>query len=126
MSKCDVCNNKISILNKYKVLDGSVCLNCIRISNSFQTNTIEELKKYWSINESRLSVFTPTTTLKNLGSTPIYIDSTNELLIIGKQTKKLTDIVFSFSEIKNYSLEKKGEKIVTTKKGSINRALVGN
>ena len=43
MSKCDVCNNKISILNKYKVLDGSVCLNCIRISNSFQTNTIEEL-----------------------------------------------------------------------------------
>ena len=83
MSKCDVCNNKISILNKYKVLDGSVCLNCIRISNSFQTNTIEELKKYWSINESRLSVFTPTTTLKNLGSTPIYIDSTNELLIIG-------------------------------------------
>lgn len=126
MSKCDVCNNKISILNKYKVLDGSVCLNCIRISNSFQTNTIEELKKYWSINESRLSVFTPTTTLKNLGSTPIYIDSTNELLIIGKQTKKLTDIVFSFSEIKDYSLEKKGEKIVTTKKGSINRALVGN
>ena len=122
----DVCNNKISILNKYKVLDGSVCLNCIRISNSFQTNTIEELKKYWSINESRLSVFTPTTTLKNLGSTPIYIDSTNELLIIGKQTKKLTDIVFSFSEIKDYSLEKKGEKIVTTKKGSINRALVGN
>ena len=38
--------------------------------------------------------------IKNLGSTPIYIDSTNELLIIGKQTKKLTDIVFSFSEIK--------------------------
>ena len=89
MAKCDVCNNKIGIFNKYKVLDGFVCSSCISISNSFQTDTIEELKKYWAINDSRLSIFKPTTVLKGLGVTPIYIDTKNNLFIIGK--KPLTE-----------------------------------
>ena len=80
--KCAICNNKIGIFNKYKVLDGFVCSNCISISDSFQTDTIEELKKYWDINNSRLSIFNTTTVLKNLGTTPIYIDAKNNLFII--------------------------------------------
>lgn len=125
MAKCDVCNNKIGIFNKYKVLDGFVCSSCISISNSFQTDTIEELKKYWAINDSRLSIFKPTTVLKGLGVTPIYIDTKNNLFIIGKKNNKVKSIVYSFSEVNNYSVETIGEKTITNKKGAISRSIAG-
>lgn len=123
--KCAICNNKIGIFNKYKVLDGFVCSNCISISDSFQTDTIEELKKYWDINNSRLSIFNTTTVLKNLGTTPIYIDAKNNLFIIGKKNNKIKSIVYSFSEVNNYSIETIGEKTITNKKGTISRSIAG-
>lgn len=124
--KCNICNNKISVFNKYQVADGIICSNCIRISKSFQTDTIEELKKYWNINDSRLNIFNPTITLKNFGATPVFIDSKNKLFIIGKQKNKFKNIVYAFNEIKSYSFETFGEKTITKKKGTVSRAVVGN
>ena len=124
--KCDICNSKLGLFNKYDVINGTICSNCIRISKSYKTDTIENLRKYWSENDPRFSKFNATTTLKSFGSTPIIIDNDNKLFIVGKITNKPKNIVYSFREIKSYNYETIGEKTITKKKGTISRAVVGD
>lgn len=124
--KCDICNSKLGLFNKYDVINGTICSNCIRISKSYKTDTIENLRKYWSENDQRFSKFNATTTLKSFGSTPIIIDNDNKLFIVGKITNKPKNIVYSFREIKSYNYETIGEKTITKKKGTISRAVVGD
>lgn len=126
MSRCDICNNKLGIINKLKVSNGFICPHCSTISQSFKTDSIEDLKKYWDINHKRISIFNKTSVLKSLLSEIVTIDNNNKLFIIGKYEKlSIEPIVFSFNEISSYNFESIGAKSVTTKKGGISRAIVG-
>ncbi len=124
--KCDICNCKLGLFTKFNIVNGVACSNCIRISKSYQTNTIEELKEFWNINNERFLKFKPTTVLKGLGMAPVSIDIENKLFFVGKQNNKNQNIIYSFDEINSYNLGTIGEKTITQKKGVVSRAVVGD
>ena len=80
--KCDICNCKLGLFTKFNIVNGVACSNCIRISKSYQTNTIEELKEFWNINNERFLKFKPTTVLKGLGMTPVSIEKSKYYIFI--------------------------------------------
>ena len=125
-NKCNICNCKLSLFNKYNIVDGVICADCSRISQSYKENTIEELKDFWKINNERLLNFKSTSILKGLGATPIFIDTENKLFYIGKLDKKRKKIVYTFSEVTDYICDTIGDKTITKKKGTLKRAVIGN
>lgn len=77
-------------------------------------------------NQKRLSIFNPTRTLNQFGTSAITVDDENQLFIFGKKEKINTSvIVYSFSDILKYEVKEFGAKTVTKKKKGIGRAIVG-
>lgn len=124
---CPICGAKIGALTKHKVKDGEVCVICSMISESWRTESVADLQRYWNKNNERFSNFSPSQKLKSLMSEVVTIDDEHQLFIIGKydKMKNIRPTVYSFNEVDGYSFQKVGEKTITKKKGGIGRALVG-
>lgn len=118
---CDVCGAKLGLMNNYKISDGNICALCTTLCSSYQTESINNMKQYRQINKDRISSFSETQTLKNLGSEIVHIDSKHNLFYIGK----IINTIYSFDEIVNYGYDITELETTTKKKGGITRALVG-
>ena len=124
MSKCGVCGKNIGLLSSYKIYDGSICEECTKLSQSYNTETIENMRKYKAIEDSRKRLFKPGKRLKNFGTVEILIDNTNKLFKIGNSP------IYKFEELADFYLDQTpANTVVTTttkKKGGITRAIVGS
>ena len=69
--------------------------------------TVAKVKAAWDENNARLQVFNPNMTVTNLGCGYIFIDTEHKMACISNQ-KKLQphSIVFTFSELEEYRIEK--------------------
>lgn len=124
--KCDVCNSKIGLLDGIKISNGSICPNCAILCSSYKTETIENMKKYYELNNQRKALFSETQKLKTFLSTAIHIDNVHNLFYI--EPHKITNyFIYSFDEVIDYSYNEIEETRTTTTKtkGGITRAVIG-
>lgn len=124
---CDVCKRKIAIGGVIKAIDGIVCMKCAQISNcNFSDKNIyrkiNEIEKFYNINEKRKKLFKQEQVLKNFNSSVVYIDNTNKLFSINN-----VQIYYNFDDVVGYSEETVVGPTIskTKKKGGITRAIVG-
>lgn len=123
MSKiCNVCGTKLGLLGTFKIQDGLICLSCSKLCATWQTECIENIKKYRNDHQKRLSIFLEKQTLKSFGSEVIHIDTEHNLFYIGKDTFHR---IYKFDEIIDYGYDITELQTTTKKNGGITRALVG-
>lgn len=122
---CDCCGLKLHV-KPIQISDGGICGLCNTICTNSPMTTVSKVRAAWDENAKRLQNFNPNMTVTNLGCGYIFIDTANKMACISNQ-KKLgpQSIVFKFSELEEYRIEKVGEKTVTKSKGGITRAVVG-
>ena len=115
---CDCCGLKLHV-KPIQISDGGICGLCNTICTNSPMTTISKVKAAWDENAIRLQNFNPNMTETNLGCGYIFIDTANKMACISNQ-KKLGphSIVFKFSELEAYRIEKVGEKTIT-KTGAI-------
>ena len=122
--KCAVCNEKLS--TAIQINGGDICPVCNRLITHSPLCTVEQLKKAWEENHRRLEAFKPTMTVSDFGSGFLYIDSEQQMIYVSSIKKpKVEPIVFKFSEIDGFKIERAGQKTVTKTKGGVGRAVVG-
>lgn len=122
---CDCCGLKLHV-KPIQISDGGICRLCNTICTGSPMTTVAKVKAAWDENNARLQVFNPNMTVTNLGCGYIFIDTEHKMACISNQ-KKLQphSIVFTFSELEEYRIEKVGEKTITKTKGGITRAVIG-
>lgn len=122
---CDCCGLKLHV-KPIQISDGSICGLCNTICTNSPMTTVAKVKAAWDENNVRLQTFTPNMTVTNLGCGYIFIDTEHKMACISNQKKLAPNsIVFNFSELEEYRIEKVGEKTITKTKGGITRAVVG-
>ena len=122
---CDCCGLKLHV-KPIQISDGGICGLCNTICSNSPMTTVAKVKAAWNENNIRLQTFTPNMTVTNLGCGYIFIDTEHEMACISNQKKLAPNsIVFNFSELEEYRIEKVGEKTITKTKGGITRAVVG-
>lgn len=122
---CDCCGLKLHV-KPIQISDGGICGLCNTICTNSPMTTVAKVKAAWDENNVRLQTFTPNMTVTNLGCGYIFIDTEHKMACISNQKKLAPDsIVFNFSELEEYRIEKVGEKTITKTKGGITRAVVG-
>lgn len=122
---CDCCGLKLHV-KPIQISDGGICGLCNTICTNSPMTTVAKVKAAWNENNIRLQTFTPNMTVTNLGCGYIFIDTEHEMACISNQKKLAPNsIVFNFSELEEYRIEKVGEKTITKTKGGITRAVVG-
>ena len=42
---CNVCGKKTGIISTYKAYDGTICMECAKLSKTYKSETIEKIKK---------------------------------------------------------------------------------
>lgn len=122
---CDCCGLKFHV-KPIQISDGGICGLCNTICTNSPMTTVAKVKAAWDENNVRLQTFTPNMTVTNLGCGYIFIDTEHKMACISNQKKLAPNsIVFNFSELEEYRIEKVGEKTITKTKGGITRAVVG-
>lgn len=121
--QCPVCGEKMAI--KTQIKDGEICSSCTWLSPNHKLESIETVKGYWNINQTRHSLFSKTSMLKGFMSESISIDDKNKLFFQGKDNTKIIPRYYSYEEVSEYRFEQVGGKVVTKSKGGIGRAIVG-
>ena len=122
---CDCCGLKLHV-KPIQISDGGICGLCNTICTNSPMTTVAKVKAAWDENNVRLQTFTPNMTVTNLGCGYIFIDTEHKMACISNQKKLAPNsIVFNFSELEEYRIEKVGEKTITKTKGGITRAVVG-
>lgn len=122
---CDCCSLKLHV-NPIQISDGGICMLCNTICTRSPMTTVGKVKAAWDENRARLQTFKPNMTVNDFGSGFIFIDTANKMACISNAKKfDQYSIVFKFSELEEYRIEKVGEKTVTKTKGGITRAVVG-
>lgn len=122
---CDCCGLKLHV-KPIQISDGGICGLCNTICTNSPMTTVAKVKAAWNENNIRLQTFTPNMTVTNLGCGYIFIDTEHEMACISNQKKLAPNsIVFNFSELEEYRIEKVGEKTITKTKSGITRAVVG-
>ena len=123
---CDCCGQKLH-MKPIQISNGKICGLCNNICTRSPMTTIEKIKAAWDENSIRQQTFNPKITLNDFGSGYIFIDTEHKMACITNQKKwGPRSIVFAFSELEEYRIEKVGEKTITKTKGGITRAVVGN
>lgn len=124
--KCDCCGNKMNKLTSVQILDGNICTSCAQISQNCILTSVSNIKKAWEENHSRYQVFNPNMTITDFGSGYVFIDTSNQMCYVSNHKKtQIEPIIFKFTEIDGYRIERVGEKTITKSKGGIGRAVVG-
>lgn len=122
---CDCCGLKLHV-KPIQISDGGICGLCYTICTGSPMTSVAKVKAAWDENNARLQVFNPNMTVTNLGCGYIFIDTEHKMACISNQKKlQPQSIVFTFSELEEYRIEKVGEKTITKTKGGITRAVVG-
>lgn len=122
---CDCCGLKLHV-KPIQISDGGICMLCNTICTRSPMTTIDKVKAAWDENKARLQTFSPNMTVNDFGSGSIFIDTDNKMACITNAKKfDQYSIVFKFSELEEYKIEKVGEKTITKTKGGITRAVVG-
>lgn len=122
---CDCCGLKLHV-KPIQISDGGICGICNTICNDSPMTTVAKVKAAWEENTARFQLFKPNMTVNDFGSGYIFIDTANKMACISNQKKLVQQfIIFKFSELEGYRIEKVGEKTVTKTKGGITRAVVG-
>ena len=99
---------------------------CNTICTRSPMTTVAKVKTAWDENGARLQAFSPNMSVNDFGSGSIFIDTINKMACITNAKKfDQYSIVFKFSELEEYRIEKVGEKTITKTKGGITRAVVG-
>lgn len=125
-NKCSVCGGKIPALTKTQISDGIICAPCSRICTLSPLATTEVIKNAWEENHRRFKSFKATMKLTNIGTGYLFIDMPQQYAYISNHKKpKLEPVVFSFSEIEEYRMERVGQETITKTKGGLGRAIVG-
>ena len=123
---CAICKTKISKFTKNQIGDGYLCGMCNRICQNSPLVSTEDVAAAWEENHRRFQEFEEFMIVKDFGSGFIFIDNTHQYAYISNQKKtRIEPIIFRFSEIEEYRIEKVGEKTITKSKGGIRRAVVG-
>lgn len=125
---CAICGTKVSKSLQNQIGDGMICLNCGRICKKSLMETVQTISSAWEENHRRYSVFNQSMVITDFMGGYIYIDNAHQYAYISSHKKpKQEPIIFSFSEIEGYKIEKIGEKTIskTKNKGGIGRAVVG-
>lgn len=124
--RCPICSDKIPKFLHAQIGDGSICVPCARICNRSTLATAEAVKAAWEENHQRFKNFKESVVITDLMAGFIFVDMEHKWAYISNQKKqKQEPVVFSFSEIEEYRIEKVGEKTVTKTKGGVTRAVVG-
>lgn len=123
---CAVCGESLSSGLVTQVADGKVCPVCARLCNRSPLATIAAVRQSKEENARRFQQFRET----RVSSAPlgghIFVDMEHQLCYLsGHKKPKIEPVVFRFSEIEGYQLERVGEKTVTKTKGGLTRAVVG-
>lgn len=123
---CSVCGSKLDGLTKTTVADGSICPVCGRICKNSMLSSTSEIRKAWDENHKRFKEFTPDMTISDFGSGYIFVDTVHRLCYLSNSKKpKLEPVVFRFSEVEGFKIERVGQKTVTKTKGGLGRAIIG-
>lgn len=123
---CAVCKTKVSKFTRNLIGDGFLCGMCYRICRNSPLVSTEAVMATWKENHKRFQEFEESMIVKNFGSGYIFIDNTHQYAYVSNQKKtEIEPIIFRFSEIEEYRIEKVGEKTITKRKGGIGRAVVG-
>lgn len=123
---CDCCGLKLHG-KPIQISDGGICGLCNTICTRSPMTTVDNVKAAWGENKARVQIFNPNITVNDFGSGSIFIDTANRMACISNSKKfDQHSIVFKFSELEEYRIEKVGEKTITKTKGGITRAVVGN
>lgn len=117
---CVRCGNKTGLIAKVNTSIGVMCIRCGSVATSPSTTTAEQFEELHSERERRLSLFEPTSIMKNLGSARIEIDLNNRMFREGQGW-----FVYYFSEVSGYESKKVGGQTITKNKGGLARAAVG-
>lgn len=124
--RCPICGDKIPKFLHAQIGDGAICVPCSRICNRSTLATAEAVKAAWEENHQRFKNFKESVVITELMAGFIFVDMEHKWAYISNQKKqKQEPVVFSFSEIEEYRIEKVGEKTITKTKGGITRAVVG-
>ncbi|HCC02762.1 MAG TPA: hypothetical protein DEP60_08670 [Ruminococcaceae bacterium] len=117
LKHCGVCGARINH-------NDSVCSVCASICDGGKFESIENLKKFWTINQSRMNQFVKTDCLKSFLSDHVIIDSRHEMFYIeNKNTQR--PIVYKFCEVVDFKAGSIPGVTVEKKSGGIGRAVVG-
>lgn len=107
---CDCCGLKLHV-KPIQISDGGICMLCNTICTRSPMTTIDKVKAAWDENKARLQTFSPNMTVNDFGSGSIFIDTENKMACITNAKKfDQYSIVFKFSELEEYKIEKVGEK----------------
>ena len=122
---CDCCGAKVSS-KPIQISDGGICWLCNNICNKSPMTTVDKVREAWAENSIRLQTFNPNMKVTNYCCWCIFIDTEHKMVSISSRKKlEPQSIVFKFSELEEYRIEKVGEKTITKTKGGITRAVVG-
>lgn len=124
--KCGICGGKVAKFVQVQVSDGIVCPLCGRICSKSMLASLEKIKLAWGENHKRFNEFKQSMVISDFGSGYIFVDAEHQFCYISNTKKSEPEpVVFTFSEIEEFSVERVGEKTVVKKKGGFSRAAVG-
>lgn len=124
--KCDCCGGKIPGSLVQQIPGGVICPHCVLVCSNALFTPLEQVKQAWAENHTRFQDFKETMVYHYTMAGFIHVDTEHQYAYFAR-SKKLDQepIVFKFSEVEGYRLERKGEKTVTKTKGGTGRSVVG-
>ena len=123
---CAVCGESLSSGLVTQVADGKICPVCARLCNRSPLATIAAVQQARKKNARRFQQFRETRVCSAPLGGHIFLDMEHQLCYLsGHKNPKIEPVVFRFSEIEGYQLERVGEKTVAKTKGGLTRAVVG-
>lgn len=123
---CTVCGESLSSGLVTQVSDGKICPVCAQLCNRSPLATIAAVRQAKEENARRFQQFKETKVCSAPLGGHIFVDMEHQLCYLsGHKKPKVEPVVFRFSEIEGYQIERVGEKTVTKTKGGLTRAVVG-
>lgn len=123
---CAVCGEKESKHLCTEIADGTLCPQCARYCSQSPLASVAVVRQTREENHRRFQQFHETKVLTQTLGGSIFVDLDHRLCYLSGQKKpKVEPLVFQFSEVEGYQLERVGEKTVTKTKGGLTRAVVG-
>lgn len=123
--KCDCCGAKLHSFASILIADGYICPSCGRFAINSPTATILQVRATVINNRHRFQIFNPTMTITNLACGYIFVDTEQQYCYVSPSKNVIEPIVFKYSEIEEYRIERVGEKTIIKTKGGIKRATIG-
>lgn len=123
---CSVCGEKESKHLCTEIADGTLCPKCARYCSQSPLASVAAVRQAREENHRRFQLFHETKVLTQTLGGSFFVDLDHRLgYLSGQKKPKVEPLVFQFSEVEGYQLERVGEKTVTKTKGGLTRAVVG-